>query len=101
MYKRLLELLKLTKPRQTRLQQTDVSGSYLSQFDKEYIYSYTDAVGFMGKMQHETEYEVLDLVTNKWVKQKYTYLVDHNEQEETQRMIHNFRMGWCRLCNYR
>ena len=34
MYKRLLELLKLNKPRQPRLQQTDVSGSAISELDK-------------------------------------------------------------------
>jgi hypothetical protein len=86
------------------LQQTD--GVPLSevvvvevQFDKEYVHSHTDAIAFMGKMQHETEYEVLDLVKNKWIKQRYTFLVDNNEQEQTQKMIHNFRMGWCRLCN--
>jgi hypothetical protein len=101
MYRRLLELLRLIKPRQPHLPQTNVSGSQLSQFEKEYVYSYTDAIAFMGEMQHETEYEVLDLLTNKWVKQKYTFLIDHNEQEETQKMIHNFRMGWCRLCNCR
>ena len=99
--KRLIEKLKLMFVRQPRLRQTCVSGSYLSQFDKEYVHSHTDAIAFMGKLQHETEYEVLDLVKNKWVKQRYTYLVDNNEQEETQKMIHNFRMGWCRLCNYR
>ena len=93
--KRLIEKLKLMLARQPRC------GSYLSQFDKEYVHSHTDAIAFMGKMQHETEYEVLDLVKNKWVKQRYTFLGDNNEQEETQKMIHNFRMGWCRLCNYR
>jgi len=78
---------------------TFVSGSYLPQFDKEYVHSHTDVIAFMSKLQHETEYEILDLVKNKWVKQRYTFLVDNNEQEETQKMIHNFRMGWCRLCN--
>ena len=101
MIRRLLELLKLIKPLKPHLPQANVSGSYLSQFDKEYVYSHTDAIAFMGKMQHETEYEVLDLVKNKWVRQRYTFLVDNNEQEQTQKMIHNFRMGWCRLCNYR
>ena len=101
MIKRLYEKLKLVKPRQPHLLQTNVSGSYLSQFDKEYVHSHTDAIAFMGKLRHETEYEVLDILKNKWIKQQYTFLVDGNEQEETQKMIHNFRMGWCRLCNYR
>jgi hypothetical protein len=99
MYRRLLEALRLVKPREPHLPQTNVSGSYLLQFDKEYVNSHTDAIAFMGKMQHETEYEVLDLVKKKWIKQRYTFLVDNNEQEQTQKMIHNFRMGWCRLCN--
>ena len=99
--KRLIEKLKLMFARHPRLHQTCVSGSYLLQFNKEYVHSHTDVLGFMDKMQHEIEYEFLDLVKNKWVKQRYTFLVDGNEQEETQKMIYYFRMGWCRLCNYR
>jgi len=67
------------------------------QFEKDYIHSYTDAISFMSHLQHETVYEVLDLVNNKWEKQNYTFLVDNNEQEQTQKMIHWYRMGWCRL----
>jgi hypothetical protein len=98
MIRKLLEKLSLSKLRQFCFQQNNVSSTYFSQFDKEYVYSHTEAISFMGKLQHETEYEVLDLVKNKWVKQRYTFLVDNNEQEQTQKMIHNFRMGWCRLC---
>lgn len=98
--KRLIEKLKLMFARQPRLRQTCVSGCCSPEFEQHYKHSHTDAIAFMGKMQHETEYEVLDLVKNKWIKQRYAFLVDNNEQEETQKMIHNFRMGWCRLCNY-
>ena len=65
-----------------------------SQFEKDYIHSHTDAIAFIGHLQHETVYEVLDFVNNKFDKQNYTFLVDGNEQEETQNMIHWYRMGW-------
>jgi len=64
------------------------------QFEKDYIHTHTDAISFMSHLQHETIYEVLDLATNLWIKQNYTFLVDNNEQEQTQNMIHAFRMGW-------
>ena len=67
------------------------------EFEKDYIHSHTDAIAFMSNLQHNTLYEVLDLATNLWIKQNYTFLVDNNGQEETQNMIHAFRMGWCRL----
>jgi len=93
-----MKLLKwLFGSRKPALNKPDVSGSYLDEFKKKYIHSHTDAIEFVGKLQHEIEYEILDLVTNKWIKQKYTYLIDGNEQEETKKMIHGFRMGWCRL----
>ena len=66
-----------------------------SQFEKDYIHSHTDAIAFISHLQHETIYEVLDLATNLWIKQNYTFL-DSNEQEETQKMIHWYRMGWIR-----
>ena len=66
-------------------------------FEKDYIHSHTDAIAFIGHLQHETIYEVLDFATNLWIKQNYTFLVDNNEQEQTQNLIHAFRMGWCRL----
>jgi uncharacterized protein YrzB (UPF0473 family) len=66
------------------------------QFEKDYIHTHTDAISFMSHLQHETIYEVLDLATNLWIKQNYTFLVDNNEQEETQNMIHWFRMGLIR-----
>jgi uncharacterized protein YrzB (UPF0473 family) len=66
------------------------------QFEKDYIHSHTDAIAFIGHLQHETIYEVLDLATNLWIKQNYTFLVDNNELEQTQNMIHAFRMGFIR-----
>ena len=101
MIRRLLELLKLKQPRQPILQQCSVSGSCLQNFEKEYKYSHTDGIAFVSKLQHEDWYEILDLYSNQWVKQQYTYLLDSNEQETPSKMIHWFRMGWTRTCNYR
>jgi len=101
MFKRLLELLKLKQPRQPILQQCGVSGSCSQDFEKEYKYSHTDAIAFVSKLQHEDWYEILDLYSNQWAKQQYTYLLDSNEQETPSKMIHWFRMGWMRPCNYR
>lgn len=97
--KRLIEKLKLIFVRQPRLQQTAVSGSCFHEFEKHYKHSHTDAIAFLSKLQHNSLYEVLDLVSGQWIKQNYTYLVDNNEQETTQKMIHGYRMGWLRPCN--
>jgi hypothetical protein len=83
------------------LQQTAVSGSRFHEFEKHYKHSHTDAIAFVSKLQHLDFYEVLDLVSGQWIKQNYTYLVDDNEQETTQKMIHGYRMGWLRSCTCR
>ena len=96
--KRLIQKLKLMFAHEPRLQQTDVGGSCFVEFEKHYKYSHTDAIALLSKLQHKDLYEVLDLVSGQWIKQSYTYLVDSNEQEETQKMIHGYRMGWVRPC---
>jgi hypothetical protein len=93
MLRRLFE--NLVKPCQPHLPQTNVSGCF-HEFEKHYKHSHTDAIAFLSKLQHNSLYEVLDLVNSQWIKQNYTYLVDNNEQETTEKMIHGYRMGWLR-----
>ena len=95
MLRRLFEKLKLVKPCQPHLPQTNVSCCF-HEFEKHYKHSYTDAIAFLSKLQHNSLYEVLDLVNSQWIKQNYTYLMDNNEQQTTKKMIHWYRMGWLR-----
>ena len=99
--KKLIEKLRLIFARQPRLQQLVVNDCCSPEFEQHYKYSHTDAIAFVSKLQHKDLYEVLDLVSGQWIKQNYTYLEDNNEQEDTQKMLHGFRMGWIRPYNSR
>jgi hypothetical protein len=83
----------------TNEQEKAVTGYYFSEFEQHYKNSNTDAIAFISNLKHKDLYEVFDLVSKQWIKQKYTYLEDNNEQETPQKMLHGFRMGWIRSCN--
>jgi len=79
--------------------QPTISRSHSLELEKNYKHSFIDATEFVNKLQQNDMYEILDLLTDKWKKQKYTYIMEPNEQETPEKMLHGFRMGWIRPCN--
>jgi hypothetical protein len=57
----------------------------------DYILTYEEGIIEFNKLQIGKEYELLNLVTKEWKKQKY---MPPNEQETFEKMMHGIRYGW-------